>query len=346
MLKHYSKRIVKQLLSPVADFTGIHDRKISRLMTPTNRLLVLMYHRVIEDVRADPFQLGMCVQMKHFAKQLAWLSRHAHVLPLQEAVERLLQQKPLPPCSVAITFDDGYLDNLTLAGPMLEQHGLPATFYIVTGGLEEGSLLWWDQVIAILGGTQARSLDTQALGLTELPATLSLSAIHRRDTCIRLLASLWQRNAADIHQAIRQMRSMLKPRYLSQLDARRMTSKQVQFLAGTGPGFTIGDHTVSHIDPRHLTQAQLRDELFSSRRALQELCQQPIDSFAYPAGRISVCMPDLLAKAGFHHAVTTERGINQYPCNRYEIARIGMPDTPVGDFKRAIRNLQTIDASH
>ena len=86
-------------------------------------------------------------------------------------------------------------------------------------------------------------------------------------------------------------------------------------------------------------------DLGASRQQLQELTQQPVDSFAYPGGRSSVWMPDLLAALGFHHAVDTRRGINQAPASRYAIARVGMPDTPVGDFKRAIRNLQIIDAT-
>ena len=91
---------------------------------------------------------------------------------------------------------------------------------------------------------------------------------------------------------------------------------------------------------------QLRADLLASRRQLQDICQQPVDSFAYPGGRSSVWMPDLLDTLGFHHAVDTRRGINQAPAARFAIARVGMPDTPVGDFKRAIRNLTIIDATH
>ncbi|HSJ07311.1 MAG TPA: polysaccharide deacetylase family protein, partial [Longimicrobiales bacterium] len=33
---------------------------------------------------------------------------------------------------VAITFDDGYRDNVRYAAPLLERHGLPATFFVAT----------------------------------------------------------------------------------------------------------------------------------------------------------------------------------------------------------------------
>ncbi len=344
MLKHHSKQLIKQWLAPLTDAIRLYDGQIERLMSPDNRLLVLMYHRIIDDARADPFELGMCVQRKHFVEQLDWLSKHAHVMPLQTAVERLLKQEPLPPAAVAITFDDGYLDNLTIAAPLLKTYGFPATVYVVTGGLEEGVPLWWDQVIAILAGTSADRIETSALGLRGLPPVLSLAPSVRRESCAQLLDCLWQQDLATIEQTIAQLRLMLKPQSSPQLAATRMSPQQVQTLAAQG--FSIGGHTHSHIDPRKLGREQLLLELRSSRQQLQALCQQPIDSFAYPGGRSSVWMPDLLALTGFHHAVTTERGINQAPSDRFAIARIGMPDTPIGDFKRAIRNLKTIGSSH
>lgn len=344
MLKHHSKQLLKRLISPVVDLAGIYDSQIQRLMAPTNRLLVLMYHRVIDDPRADPFQLGMCVQKHRFAEQLAWLKKSAHVMALDEAVSRLLAGDPLPPRAVAITFDDGYRDNLTTAAPLLKQHGFPATIYVVTGHLEENTPLWWDQVIAMMASTSKQTLDTLALGLPELPPKLSLAAGHRRDSCILLLEALWSHNALHIQETLSRLAVQLKPAPAPCLQAARMTPREVQALAAQG--FSIGGHTITHVDPKHLNRAQLLHELSASRHALQTLCQQPVDSFAYPGGRSSVWMPDLLAEAGFHHAVTTVRGINQAPIERYAIARIGMPDTPMGDFKRAIHNLNIIGAPH
>lgn len=344
MLKHHSKQLLKRLISPVVDLAGIYDSQIQRLMAPTNRLLVLMYHRVIDDPRADPFQLGMCVQKHRFAGQLAWLKNNTHVMPLDQAIARLLAGEPLPPRAVAITFDDGYRDNLTIAAPLLKQFGFPATVYVVTGGLEDSTPLWWDQVIAMMASTPEQTLHTGALELAGLPPTLSLAAGQRRDSCILLLDALWSCNAPQIRETLTRLAALLKPSHDPLLSAKRMSPQEIQALAAEG--FSIGGHTITHVDPKQLTRAQLLDELRESRHALQVLCQQPVDSFAYPGGRSSVWMPDLLAEVGFQHAVTTQRGINQAPLDRYAIARIGMPDTPMGDFKRAIHNLNIIGTSH
>ena len=259
-------------------------------------------------------------------------------------MEHLLNNEPLPPNAVAITFDDGLLDNLSNAAPLLERYRLPATFYVITGGLETGHPMWWDRAIAILACTQAHSVDPRSIGLPELPHPLPLGRNVRADSCKVILNALWERNPGAIEQCLEQMEEMLEPGPIPPaLQARRMNTQQVQELARRG--FQIGAHTTRHIDPKLLNREQLMADLGASRQQLQELTQQPVDSFAYPGGRSSVWMPNLLAALGFHHAVDTRRGLNQAPASRYAIARVGMPDTPVGDFKRAIRNLQIIDAT-
>ena len=205
------KQIIKQIVSPLADRAGVYDHKVESLLGSTNRLLVLMYHRVIDDLASDPFTLGMCVRQKYFEEQLAWLAANTQVLPLNVAVQRLLDNEPLPPHAVAITFDDGLLDNLTCAAPLLEKYRLPATFYIITGGLEEGTPMWWDQAIAMLATTNAQSLDPRAVGLPELPHELSLHRHARRASCITILNALWERNPTAIAQCLEQMRKVLRP---------------------------------------------------------------------------------------------------------------------------------------
>ena len=87
------KQIIKQIVSPLADRAGVYDHKVESLLGSTNRLLVLMYHRVIDDLASDPFALGMCVRQKYFEEQLAWLAANTQVLPLNMANVRLFSSR-------------------------------------------------------------------------------------------------------------------------------------------------------------------------------------------------------------------------------------------------------------
>ena len=84
-------------------------------------------------------------------------------LSLAELVEGLAQRR-LPEQAVAVTFDDGYADNLEIAAPILAKHRIPATLFIATGLVDAHGPPWWDQLASLL------------LKPARLPSTLALSS--------------------------------------------------------------------------------------------------------------------------------------------------------------------------
>jgi peptidoglycan/xylan/chitin deacetylase (PgdA/CDA1 family) len=96
-----------------------------RVMLP--RITVILYHRVSDDARDN-----LTVGIAQFDRQMSLLRQHCEVLPLREVLEcRAIPSSKRP--LVAVTFDDGYLDNRTHAVPVLVRHGLPAAFFVSTG---------------------------------------------------------------------------------------------------------------------------------------------------------------------------------------------------------------------
>ena len=106
------------------------------------RLSILIFHRVLPG--PDPLQPDV-PEAQRFEQILRWVARWFQVLPLDEAVARLAA-RTLPARAVAITFDDGYADNATVALPVLKRVGFPATFFIATSFLD-GGRMWNDTVI-------------------------------------------------------------------------------------------------------------------------------------------------------------------------------------------------------
>ena len=112
---------------------------LDRAPAPTR---ILTYHSI------GHRRYEMNVTPEAFAEQIAWLAEHHQVIPLADAA----QGTP----GVAITFDDGYRDNLTNALPILEQHACTATIFAVSGCLggtlpfekepESGALLTQDEL--------------------------------------------------------------------------------------------------------------------------------------------------------------------------------------------------------
>src|SRR5262245_38516522 len=109
---------------------------------------ILMYHRVA-DLPYDPW--GLAVSPRRFAAQIAFLKAERQPLPMDTFVEKL-EDGTLSPHAVAVTFDDGYLDNLTHAKPVLDQADVPATVFLATGQLGQNREFWWDELARLVLG--------------------------------------------------------------------------------------------------------------------------------------------------------------------------------------------------
>jgi peptidoglycan/xylan/chitin deacetylase (PgdA/CDA1 family) len=137
--------------------------RASALLAPARGgLRILTYHRV----NAVHPQDRLTVHPDHFAAQMDWLARCGRpVVALESALAALRGEAALAEGAVALTFDDGFADNETVARPILERFRFPATFFLSTAFVGTGStldryrsccaddrMLDWSQVAALLAG--------------------------------------------------------------------------------------------------------------------------------------------------------------------------------------------------
>lgn len=107
---------------------------------------VLMYHSV------NPKQVAgrmLTVSVETFQRQMRFLKeRHYNVVPLEELAALVREKKKIPRNTLAITFDDGYVDNYTYAFPILKKYNLPATLFIIVNevGRPQNDRLDWAQI--------------------------------------------------------------------------------------------------------------------------------------------------------------------------------------------------------
>ena len=86
---------------------------------------VLVYHSISSP--AEPMAGDIDISPTRFAQQLEWLARSGKVVSLEATLNHARKD------AIAITFDDGYRDNLTVALPLLEKFNLPMTLFVVAG---------------------------------------------------------------------------------------------------------------------------------------------------------------------------------------------------------------------
>lgn len=279
--------------------TGL--RTLTALMTAgeTPRLSILIYHRVLPEPDAlatwDP-------TAAQFDRQMRILAACFKPMALGEAISRL-QQRTLPSRALAVTFDDGYADNVATALPILVRHNIRATFFIATGYLD-GRTMWNDRVVEAIRSCNSDDFDGGALGL----GRLALASVElRRKAIAALLAALKhlppaEREARTDEIETRAGSRVRKPLMMSDRDVRTLR----------GAGMEIGAHTVTHPILARLSEDEARREIVASRDDLGTILGEPVTLFAYPNGKPgSDYGPEhvrIVEQAGFRAAVSTAAG--------------------------------------
>ncbi len=267
------------------------------------RLTVLIFHRVLP--QQDPLFPGE-MHAEPFDHICGWLRRWFNVLPVEDAVLRL-REGSLPPRALSITFDDGYADNAQVAMPILQRHGLTATFFVATGYLD-GGRMWNDTIASAVRTTDLDTLSVSDLGLVGLES-LDLKGWSARSAAVgRLLGAtkyLEDARRSEVVAALAQrLGAMNLPTDLM------LRSDQVRALRDGG--MRVGAHTVSHPILGQLDRQRALAEVRQSRSTLESVLDAPVTVFAYPNGKphqdYSPESVEVVREAGFNVAVSTEWG--------------------------------------
>lgn len=306
-----------------------------------SRGLILMYHR-IADTDGDPW--AMCVTTHHFAEHLDVLQKETHPISLRQLV-RMLKDGNIPDRAVAVTFDDGYADNLYNAKPLLEQYNIPATVFVTSGYVGQKREFWWDELERILlrPGTIPEKLTLNIDGKTfqcELGDDANYSEDKYKSYCDWIVN--WQEYPSLRHSLYFSLHQLLQPlleperrKVINELLAwagvkpvklptRRALSSEELLLLMRGELIEIGSHTVTHPFLSALPESLQQDEIRQSKILLEESIGQPVRSFAYPYGNYAIEAVSIVQEAGFDCACSTIVDSVWRGSDRFQLPRVGI----------------------
>jgi peptidoglycan/xylan/chitin deacetylase (PgdA/CDA1 family) len=272
-----------------------------------------MYHRIDDDPE-DPYSL--CVSPDRFEAQLRTVSETAQVVDLDHLTAVVNDRarsfsargrtRPAR-AQVALTFDDGYADNLLAALPVAEALGTPMTVYVATAGLGSSAGYWWDRLALLLHGRQEVELDVE---IADQPLHISLRGEDAAATALVALHTRLRLQAvADIEAALVVVAAQLSAP-MPEPKARVMTSDELQTLAAS-PLVTIGAHTVDHVLLSGRPLAEQIETMAKSKSELESLLDRPVRHFAYPYGdgeAFDAVSVEAARQCGFETATTTLSG--------------------------------------
>jgi peptidoglycan/xylan/chitin deacetylase (PgdA/CDA1 family) len=291
-------------------------KRTTALAPPT---LVVMYHRIAHD---PPDPQGLQVRPEHFEAQLRWLRDRADIEPIG-----CLAKPPGPRPRVVVTLDDGYVDNLTTAKPILEKLGVPATVFVTSGLLGSPDGFWQDQLIDLL----LRHNDTPQHFEIELggrPLRAHIGSRLSRQRAHTFLHRRFRREApATIENAMGQLIEHLGIRPQVPSSALPLARQDLRNLTRGGL-VTVGAHTVHHAMLASLDEPDQAYEIRQSAADLAEILGEPITSFAYPFGRSDEydSTSVRIVSEAFDRAFTAGTGVVSDGCNPFELPRIYVGD--------------------
>jgi peptidoglycan/xylan/chitin deacetylase (PgdA/CDA1 family) len=290
-------------------------KPLFHVMSPAGahaRLSVLIFHRVLTE--PDPLFPDE-MHARRFDALCGWLASWFNVLALDDAMARL-SADTLPARAACITFDDGYADNHHVALPILQRHGLVATFFIATGFLD-GGRMWNDTIIESIRRAKRPTLDLSSMGLGHH----AIGSIDEKKAAIaELIAQIKYRpfdERVTVTEQIAQLARVSLPQNLM------MTSQEVKALRQSG--MQIGAHTISHPILARLTHEQAHLEVQSSKTFLEQLLGERVGLFAYPNGKpgedYSPQSVEIVRGLGFDAAVSTTWGYSGAGDDMFQIRR-------------------------
>jgi peptidoglycan/xylan/chitin deacetylase (PgdA/CDA1 family)/SAM-dependent methyltransferase len=262
---------------------------------------ILLYHRV-GTLESDVH--GLSIPPQAFRAQMAHLRERYHPMPLDALVDAA-RDGHAPAGAIAVTFDDGYVDNYTGASPILSELGVPATFFLTTERLADDSEFWWDALERMLLSSRGVPIELH-IDLPTGPHTFETRTIDQRlaahSAVYHAIVGSPSRVRDDVVGALARWSGASAP---VNPPHRRMKPDEIVALAAR-EGHAIGAHSVRHLMlPRQPLEVQ-REEIEESRRALETLLARRVIAFAYPFGACSAETVDAVRTASFEMALTCD----------------------------------------
>jgi peptidoglycan/xylan/chitin deacetylase (PgdA/CDA1 family) len=251
--------------------------------------LILMYHNVFPHSMPglNPRNIGQ----REFEEQMVYLKKRYDVVSLREMCEEKSRTK-----RIAITFDDGLLNNLRYAVPTLEEHGICGTLFVCTSYLRGRSILWPEH-LALTGFRTGKSLEFDGVVYSHRRGNRYVSESGKRLTQV-LMEQPINRIEAFLDEVEKKTGYKPTDDLNHEYRWRVMRGEELRSLTESST-VEIASHGISHSNFNLLSDEEALEELKDSKEYLESASGQKVSSIAYPFGLYSRRTLDLAEQCGY-----------------------------------------------
>ena len=280
------------------------------------RVTIIRHHRVFAPGTSPLYRLGVDADV--FERQLVLLARLGHEpVTVSEALER--GRAGEPGHWIALSFDDGYADNVEVALPIMQRHGARGSFFVTSRLTSERRAPWWDVVAHALEHAGVESAEWHVAG-ERLSLDTRSEALRRRT--LQTVLPLFRKPVAERAARLESLREAL--RVVADVPCELATWEQLEQLRDAG--MEIGAHTLHHPHLSVLDREAQREEIAGSIDEIRERLGVASRGLAYPEGDYDAATLEVVSELGLAWAVTTRGGDNGPNAPVYELRRRGLSE--------------------
>lgn len=294
----------------------------------TNKYVnVLLYHRVCNR-KDDCWKLA--VSPEEFELQMKYIKENYGVLRFEDDWSGIRKK------SIVITFDDGYVDNLVYAVPILEKYGMPATIFISTDNIGSKNKFWWDELADLF------IYSKEPFVIFQKQKYYLEKQEDREKCCQEIRRFLMKMNSEERMLEIEKLYKLFRVDKKTSDADRTLNDKEIKQLSKM-KNITIGAHTKSHSQLAAMPSRVQCRQIEESKAVLEKITGNRIEVFSYPFGNkedYTMETVNIVRRCRFVKAAAVKGGLYDEKVSQFEIPRNNVPGgTNLEAFKKLLKKI-------
>ncbi|MBQ4821774.1 polysaccharide deacetylase family protein [Aquimarina sp. MMG016] len=249
---------------------------------------ILVFHGI--DLYGETKMNSRFFSKTYFERFIKYISTNYNVISLEDFYQKNFKTNTL---NLALSFDDGYLNNYKYAIPILEKYNIPASFYITTVHKKK-SFLWADflDIISLYTTKKEFVFDGK-----KFKRNKKNEFSHSGITLKNLLKTLPYGKIKSLYSIFKEDWHHLDTDQLSDY-WKLMNAQQIREIS-KNKLFTIGSHGETHASLSSIPIVDAKKEILTSKQILETICDTSIEEFAFPFGHYTKELADYCLEIGY-----------------------------------------------
>lgn len=297
----------------------IDNKKINSTLT------ILLYHGVT-DVASEGIEnySSKHIKRSEFISQMSFIKDNCSVLTMDEVVLHHVHKKPFSRNAVAVTFDDGFKNNFSVAMPILNDFNIPATFYICSGIIGTNRMFWVDALEDCINRCKK---DRIIIKLDKKTETFILKGNNYRIGALERIKNFCKRvRNSEKNRIVTAVSKItgIEPTIKFSKNYQKMDWDDVKYLS-QNKLFTIGSHSLRHDVLSKLSKKIIKKEILDSITEIEKRLNYEVRHYSYPEGQAGDYNHEIinwLKECGIVCCPSARDGVNNLGTDLFHLKRI------------------------